>query len=252
MNHLLRRISGSVLTCLSPDLAIRAARWIGRGLADGDWPALRQAERNLNHALATALSSQARSNLARRSLVEAAACWAPPDLSAGNYLGVSFPASDPFNHNEPIKKGSLAARDAANELYLIHSGGLFDSLFGMRTSVSWGEFWSRHIEYHPSGMYPGIVLTPGNPNTMSRRTGEGAFDGGLIAYADLKGWSNAYLLMDGHVEVQDSIWRNNNAWHQYINWYMVNTNAGGRIPIPGDVTQAVAPGDPRADAAAAH
>lgn len=76
MNHLLRRISGSALTCLSPDHAIRAARWIGRGLADGDWPALAQAERNLNHALAPTLSSQARSDLARRSLVEAAACWA--------------------------------------------------------------------------------------------------------------------------------------------------------------------------------
>ncbi len=175
------------------------------------------------------------------------ACWAANDKSAGNYLNILTS----FTY-EPFRRGLLDGKDASNELYMIHTGGLVQSLFGVRPSVSWGEFWGRTVEYHPGGMLPGIVLDSANPHVMARADGTGVWDGGIIAYADIRGWNNPYLLMDGHVEVQDSIWHDNNTWHYYQNDWMVFTQGGGRLPIPGDVSSQTAPSDGRADAEAYH
>ncbi|HUW81592.1 MAG TPA: hypothetical protein VMZ31_02200 [Phycisphaerae bacterium] len=76
LSHLIRRTLGSMLTCLDPAQGIGLARWLGRGLADGNWPAIARAERQLALAFGSDLSPEKRATLARESFVEAAACWA--------------------------------------------------------------------------------------------------------------------------------------------------------------------------------
>ena len=83
LSHLIRRTLGSAVTCLDPARGVAVARWLGRGLADGSWPAIARAERQLAPAFGDALSPQERATLARESLVEAAACWAETMFLAG-------------------------------------------------------------------------------------------------------------------------------------------------------------------------
>jgi len=154
-----------------------------------------------------------------------AACWAANDASAKNYLNTVVGYA-----YEPFRKQAID-QDPANELYLIHTGGLVQSLFVVRPSTSWGQFWGRPMEYHHGRLYPGVELDPDNPHVMARTTGEGVWAGGIATYADLREWSNPYLLMDGHVELQDSLYHSDNEWHQMVNWYMVNVQGGGRYSV---------------------
>ena len=76
LGHLIRRTLGSMLTSLGPAQGIGLARWLGRGLADGNWPAIARAERQLALAFGGDLSPEEQTSLARETFVEAAACWA--------------------------------------------------------------------------------------------------------------------------------------------------------------------------------
>ncbi len=75
LSRLIRRTLGSALACLDPAQGVAVARWLGRGLADGNWPVIARAERQLALTFGDELSPQERATLARESIVEAAACW---------------------------------------------------------------------------------------------------------------------------------------------------------------------------------
>ena len=160
----------------------------------------------------------------------AAACWAGKDGNGNYCLGGTHPP-------EPFKRDKLTARAADNELYLVHGGGSTSSLLVVRPVYApWGGGWGHPVEYHGTGSFPAFKVDPAAPYRMIRTDGVDMWSGGYNAYADLNGWRNPYLLMDGHVEVVDSIWHDRNIWHYYENQFTPRT------AIPGDMSAATSPG----------
>ncbi len=157
---------------------------------------------------------------------EAASCWSQKDQNNGSYFG--------GYDWRPFRIGVFG--NPSSELALLHTGGLSSSLLGVRRpNASFGGAWNRAAEFHPGGAYACATLDDGSPHRFARTSGDGLWSGGEMLYADIDGWRNAYLMMDGHVEIKDSLYHSNNVWHQQRNSWCVQS----QDPIPGNLLDGV-------------
>jgi prepilin-type N-terminal cleavage/methylation domain-containing protein len=156
---------------------------------------------------------------------EPAQCWAPRNLSAGNYS-----VTNGWVHQYETFKQIKITQQPDQELVLTHHGGPVPPLLGFNAKDRSAPTISRAYEFHPSGNYPGLVFIDTRlvPAAYPSWTADASPTSYMTYHADLADWGNPYLLFDGHVEVRESLYHSNNLWHQK------RVGVSTLIQIPGD------------------